>query len=316
MKLAAPILRLTLQLFFLVALLVTQTATAGQFARLIVFGDSLSDPGNAFVVLHRAEQRPFQLIPDAPYAIGGLHFSNGATWVEDLGQAMQLSATTGPALAKPPISSNYAVGAARARPGALYDLTTQVGLFLGNANGSASDDALYVIFVGGNDVRDAIVALATDPSGATSMGIIHSALGAVRDNLTVLASSGARHFLVANAPNLALVPAVRLQGPAAEGAAYQLSAAFNQGLTQVLDGLQAALPLSITRLDVFGILSQVVADPAAVGLTNVQDPCIVPELTVSPFCARPDQYLFWDGIHPTRAGHAILGRAAQSALGF
>lgn len=314
MKLTAP--RLTHSLFFLVALLVPQAATAGQFARLVVFGDSLSDPGNAFVLLREVERQPFSLIPDAPYAVGGLHFSNGETWVEDLGQAMQLSASTGPALAKPPTSSNYAVGAARARPGALYDLTTQVGLFLGDANGSASDDALYVVFVGGNDVRDAIVELATDPSGATSMGIINSALGAVRDNLTVLASSGARHFLVANAPNLALVPAVRLQGPAAEGAAHALSDAFNQGLAQVLDGLQAALPVSITRLDVFGVLNQVVADPAGSGLTNVQDPCIVPEQAVSPFCTRPDQYLFWDGIHPTRAGHAILSRAAQAALGL
>ena len=54
-------------------------AAAGQYGRLVVFGDSLSDPGNAFVLLTRVSVPPFELIPDAPYARGGLHFSNGAT---------------------------------------------------------------------------------------------------------------------------------------------------------------------------------------------------------------------------------------------
>jgi phospholipase/lecithinase/hemolysin len=26
-------------------------------------------------------------------------------------------------------------------------------------------------------------------------------------------------------------------------------------------------------------------------------------------CADPDHYLFWDGIHPTRAGHLIISFA-------
>src|SRR5437870_5726450 len=56
----------------------------GPARSVVVFGDSLSDPGNAFVILHKVAVPPFSsLIPDAPYARGGLHFSNGA----DLGRA-------------------------------------------------------------------------------------------------------------------------------------------------------------------------------------------------------------------------------------
>jgi phospholipase/lecithinase/hemolysin len=30
-------------------------------------------------------------------------------------------------------------------------------------------------------------------------------------------------------------------------------------------------------------------------------------------CAAPDRYLFWDGIHPTRAGHLLISFALLKA---
>jgi phospholipase/lecithinase/hemolysin len=32
-------------------------------------------------------------------------------------------------------------------------------------------------------------------------------------------------------------------------------------------------------------------------------------------CSHPNRYLFWDGIRPTRAGHAILARRVREILG-
>jgi phospholipase/lecithinase/hemolysin len=31
-------------------------------------------------------------------------------------------------------------------------------------------------------------------------------------------------------------------------------------------------------------------------------------------CANPDQYLFWDGVHPTAAAHRMLGDAFMAAV--
>lgn len=52
------------------------SASAGDFAKLVIFGDSLSDPGNYFVAFGTVSHQPFVPIPEAPYAIGGHHFSN------------------------------------------------------------------------------------------------------------------------------------------------------------------------------------------------------------------------------------------------
>ena len=297
-------------LLALFALLQASPAAANAPQRFVVFGDSLSDPGNAFVLVRDVEVPPFDnLIPDAPYARGALHFSDGATWVEQLSILDHALPSTGPALLNPAMFSNYAVGGARARHVGFFDLSTQVGVFLNDFGGHGPADALYVVFVGGNDLRDALLA------PAQSTAIVQNALLAIQGNLGTLHAAGARNFLVANAPNLGLAPAVRLLGPAAQSAATFLAAQFNAGLESILEGLEFASGLNIVRFDVFQALNEIVAAPGAFGLTNVTQPCIAVNTNAQPFCANPGTFLFWDGIHPTKAGHRIIAESARAALG-
>lgn len=300
----------------LVLLAQATPSAAGTPHRFVVFGDSLSDPGNAFILLRDLEVPPFDsLIPDAPYARGAFHFSNGPTWVEQLALREHALPSAGPALLLPMILSNYAVGGARARQEGPFDLTAQVGLFLGDFDRHGPPaEALYIVFAGGNDLRDALEALAVDPTGDSSGAIVAGALSAIRDNVFALHAAGARRFLVANAPDLSLVPFVRLLGPQAQGAARFFSAQFNAGLEAILQGLESNLGVGIVRLDVFGILNEVVAVPAAAGLADVTQPCIALNTTRNAFCKNPGQFLFWDGIHPTRAGHRILAERAAAVL--
>jgi phospholipase/lecithinase/hemolysin len=284
--------------------------------RFVVFGDSLSDPGNAFLLLRDVEIPPFaSLIPSAPYARGAFHFSNGPTWVEQLSVIDHAVPSAGPALLIPPLFSNYAVGGARARTVGLFDLSAQVGLFVDDFHGRAPANALYVVFVGGNDLRDALQALAQDPTGATSVGILGGALSAIRSNILTLQAAGARRFLVPNGPDISLTPAVRLLAPQVQGAARALAAQFNAGLEATLRGLEEApIEIEIVRVDVFRLLNEVVAKPAVFGLTDVQDACIRLNTIAGAFCPNPRNFLFWDGIHPTVAGHHLLAERANEAL--
>src|SRR4051794_7489011 len=123
------------------------------FDQIVVFGDSLSDPGNAFALTGEQLTPPsygmdtpeelLTLVPSAPYAKGSHHFSNGPTWIEDLGKAIGLGASVGPAFAPGhPNASNYAVGGARARPVGDFHLAVQVNEFLGDVRGHAPSGAL------------------------------------------------------------------------------------------------------------------------------------------------------------------------------
>lgn len=276
--------------------------------RLFVFGDSLSDPGNAFILTGMESLPPYKLIPDAPYTIGGHRFTNGRTWVERF--AKELETTARPAF-RYDGSTNFAVGGSRARNAGTVNLTTQVGLYLNQFSGDIDDDDLFVIFIGGNDIRDAIEAFAVDPTGQTSGLIITEALTGIQDNMTLLINSGSRHFLIANAPDLSLVPALRLQGPQAQYLAHIVSVQFNQGLAQLLVGIQAYYPVNISELDIFALINEAVTDPDEFDLEQVVSSCITPGVIVGAICHDPDEYLFWDGIHPTRKGHKLIAHRAS-----
>lgn len=90
--------------------------------------------------------------------------------------------------------------------------------------------------------------------------------------------------------------------------------AFNAGLNAILTQLSALPGISIARLDAYTLLNDIVADPESYGLTNTGEPCVTP-FDEPFFCQPADEYLFWDGIHPTRAAHTIVGQAAASVLG-
>jgi phospholipase/lecithinase/hemolysin len=280
----------------------------------VVFGDSLSDPGNLFALTRTNNVPPSYdvdavLVPSAAYAEGGHHLSNGPTWIEDLARSRALAAYVGPAWRESTSpAANYAIAAARAHnDGApIPGFSVQVGRFLQDVGGSAASTALYVVEFGGNDIRDALT------SGAPS--IVTLAVTSISDNIEALYGAGARRFLVLNAPNMSLLPSIRAFGPAAAAAAGQLTLLFNGSLSTALANLQNQhTDIQIVQFNLYAALTNIYRNPSAFGLTEVNAPCITPD--VAPYkCINPDEYLFWDGIHPTKAVHAVLAQQVGDTL--
>jgi phospholipase/lecithinase/hemolysin len=313
-------------------LFTTSTLADTSFRNLVVFGDSLSDPGNVFAATGGVSQAPYasEGVPDYPYPIGGMTFSNGKTWAMQFADEINLPAAKLPAL-RTFKATNFAYGTARAASaaGGPYDLSAQVTLYL-STFGGADSDALHSIFIGSNDVRDALVAFQTaylqvllgggteteaELAGQSAAGtIISDAIISVTNNLISLISNGATQFLIPNVPNIGVIPAVTSHGPQVSSLATLMAYNYNQTLESVLAGIEAAYPVSIKRVDVFSLVTAAVTSPASFGLTNVTDPCLTPDDISNSICATPDDYLFWDGIHPTKAAHALVSKAALSAL--
>ena len=259
---------------------------------------------------------PYDVIPSAPYDILGRQFSNGPTWAQALAVRLGSLKSALPAFHNPVKFNNFAFGGARARAGGqVPGAAEQLGLFLQAHRNTAPAQALYVVQFGGNDVRDALEAASSNPAAVPQ--IITEAIAATATTIQSLAVAGGRRFLVANVPDLGHAPAIRMLGPAAVSGARNIASLYNgylEGALQQLEIGLAPLGVDIARLDLFDFINAVVAQPESYGLSNVTDPCLTFFVLVDPVCENPDEYLFWDGIHPTRAAHRQLAKTAVRVM--
>jgi phospholipase/lecithinase/hemolysin len=160
-------------------------------------------------------------------------------------------------------------------------------------------NALYLVWGGPNDFFSI-----TDPSQAPG-----TILTAVTNLLTITAtlqSLGATQIIVAGMPDLSLTPYVRSLDVIAPGTALLM-----QGVTMGFNTtLQSSLPAGVRFFDTNSVFLNVYTDPSAFGITNVTTPCNVSGVV----CTSPDQYLFWDGVHPTTQVHSVMGSALAEAV--
>jgi outer membrane lipase/esterase len=302
----------------------------------------LSDSGNLFLASPSLNFLPIKPVPGAPYFQG--RASNGPVAVELLAQKLGFNLTPSESG-----GNNFAYGGARTDthvfealfPGVdvSFDvLAQQNSLFAAvnpadPANAALDPNALYVVFVGANNLQDAVRAALSDPANAPAVAqaAVANAVGDLGTVLGGLSAHGARNFLVPNAPNLTLVPRITEQlallPPAQAQQVRQIATGATVGFNTALDALLASFANpNMIDFDLFGLLQQVVATPAAFGLTNVTQRCYTGDdllftgALIDPtkprgidptkqgtVCATPDDYLFWDGIHPTATMHQVLG---------
>jgi thermolabile hemolysin len=274
------IVAIVLALVTFMAALTFSTQQPAPIDRLIVFGDSLSDTGTVF----RATNGLYP--PDPPYFQG--RYSNGRVWVEYLADRLGLSAGQ---------INNFACGGATSgsRSDALVPgLLKQVQSFA-QPNGNISATSLYILWAGANDYLQ----------GATnSTASVQNILEAIR----VLSGAGAKRLLIANLPNLGELPATSSSANSTK--LVTLTQTHNQELRRALKRLGQQSDLSLMTLDANALYQSAIRNPAQFGFTNVTGACVAGTRA----CGDPNQFLFWDGIHPTTAAHQILGQQAFAVV--
>ena len=302
---------------FAVSLGVAGTPAAAAYTSIFALGDSLSDAGNLF-------SESGGTIPLKPYVDG--HFSNGPTWVEDLSQMLGL----GPM--KPFLTSadgtNYAFGGAQTGITDInpfdpsspihIDLPDQINAY-DLLNPVPVKGALYTLDIGANDIMNA---LAEFVGGEISLPEVKTVVAQAEANTIVsvktLFGLGARSLLFYEVPNLGLTP--RFDGTALQSLASGLAESFNVSVLKGLASLESD-GLKVFTLDTYDLLGEIKADPSHFGFTNVTDPCWTGSFTdpssgtlCSPDPSDQNQFLFWDEVHPTAAGHFLTAEFAVDAL--
>lgn len=311
---------------------------AASFTELYVFGDSLADSGNLFNVTSAFSSLGVPAIPPSPpYAQRN---SNGPIWIDQLGETLGLFPTLSSELALNPTAPPPTQGINFATAGAfssdvhqveddlpelvdfLPGFLDQVEAFTALSTLNPADpNALYVIWVGGIDYNEAFV----DPASLDGTPL-EQLPNAVTDNilngLTQMSSLGAEDFLVVNLPSLGeslLADTLdELTGQDISTVLNQLSTAHNELLDAKLNTFSESQPnANITLLDVNALFADITANPEAFGLTNVTEACLTnfrPTFQFDGVCENPDEFLFWDDVHPTTTAYQFVSDLALAEL--
>lgn len=289
---------------------------AQTFSQTIFFGDSLTDAGYF-------RQALIQVYGPSAAIIGQFTTNPGTTWAQNLANYYGTnpngawSASTSAPYYTAGSGSNYAVGGALvATPavgalGPIPSVDQQVNFYLSQTGGHADARALYSVWGGAND----LFAVA---GGAPQSNIV-TAVGSEVAIVGKLQAAGARYVLVPNIPDLGQTPSFRAQGAAAQAGGTQLAMAYNAALYQGL----SSQGLRFIPLNTFGLIDEIIANPAPFGFTNVTGTACQPQITASSLTCNPTTYVnasapytyaFADGVHPTLAAHQILSDYAIATL--
>jgi len=297
--------RTILKIFFVISLFSPLVVLAGgSFSNMYVFGDSLSDTGNLASIT-----QPF---PNPPFYMNRV--SNGPVGVEILASSLGLTADASLHLIGPAVGTNYSVAGAHAAGDTAIDLPTQINLFLANNGGAAPADALYVVFIGGNDIRSA----RDEADEDQRKKIIKLAVHSIDIQLRTLIGAGARSIIVVNSPDIGGIPETQLIAAAIGDEEIpeettELTKKFNKKLAKSIRKIEHQLGVDIVDFDVFSFFNSIRKNDEALGFTNSKNACFSQATSsFNPDCnfgARFGKFIFFDEIHPTERVHERTGRA-------
>lgn len=276
------------------------------YTSLTVFGDSLSDTGNVFLATGGA-------VPVPPYYQG--RFSDGPVWIDVLAAGLGLPMGAVPSLLG---GGNYAFGGARSGVGGFPPGTlAQIGGLWAPTTPAADPTGLYVLVVGGNNMRDARSAYPTFSAAdaAGRQAVADQTAVDIISGLGLLASKGARNVLIANLPDLGNTP--EAVGLGVVAASSDASARFNALMPVILGVGAQTFGLNMSFLDMAGRAAAIIADAttnggAVYGITNVSTPCGPFPGSIGIGC---DVSMFSDALHPSARAHQLLGEQALLAVG-
>ncbi|WP_300453512.1 SGNH/GDSL hydrolase family protein [Accumulibacter sp.] len=307
---------------------VSANAALQSLSSLFVFGDSLSDGGNSGLVSQAATGGGVTF-PPPPYYNG--QYSNGPVAVEYLWNSYNPGDTSfRPSLAG---GTNYAIGGATTGASSYNGVNDSVPDPLKPAYSAKSNawqlgefaaakpvfdpaTSLFVVWLFPNDVFYSAKTGAlpgTVPGSPGGGNVVSNGIANILTTIGTLAAAGAQHFLVPNMPDLGTVPGFAGK-PEAPGLTF-LTGQFNTNLKLQLDLLDAALASAeIVQFDTEALFKRVTGNRTAYGLEVTDKACV--DYLLSGECnpGNWNKWLFWDGVHPTTAGHQILASQFRAAV--
>ena len=282
---------------------VFQNRVVAPIGNLLVFGDSLSDMGNA--------KDSILNVPDVPPYWQG-RFSNGMVWVEYLSQAYGVTTTHGSGTSA---GDNRAFGGAQTGAGFSYlllpNVGSQISSYLANVQSNFASNDVVSLWAGGNDFLYGT---------ANADTIVNN----MESHIRQLEAAGATTFVIPNLPPLEKTPEILSRSQTQQQNIASEVLSYNNKLASLVSSLQLELGIIVYSIDAYTIFNDVIDNKEALGLTNTQSAACSGNagLLPLPICnngdpvaTNVDEYIFFDKAHPTKAMHQYIGRFAVESIG-
>ncbi len=289
-------------LFTLTMLGVASAAWAGPltpaYSNLFVFGDSIVDTGNTQALVLGASGGANDVAPASLGYFEG-RFTNGVNPADVVNQAIEGSNLTGSLSG----GDNYSFGGTRARDNGddIPDLMLQVQAYIDDVLGVADPNALHLINVGGNDIRDILI------EGLNPAETIAAATTTIATQVSALQSAGARDVLFVGVGDVGAIPEIQPFGAEAVAAGRSLSTALNTAI-------EAALaPLGVDFFDSIAFFDELLPTLEFEGI-NTTDACLVSGMSDPSGPPTCNDFAFFDGVHPTTRPLQLLGTDIVASL--
>lgn len=284
-------------LFRVVGLSILSTLSVAALDNIYIFGDSLSDTGNTHLSTNEG-------------SLDG-RFSNGRLWHEWL--ADRLKVPTAIASKKYedglPHATNFSCSSATPTPSitdlipGVSDVQQQIigekkllshDLDTSNAfdreGRHFNNQDMVFVWAGANNL------FFTDMTGTE---VAAEGMGSVLD---LLAQRDVKKLVIMNLPDIGSTPCYSDSDPAQRQNATEFSRSFNAELDNQLDNFQKKYAsIQIVRIDVYTLFEKLLGAHKEAGFTYGNDAYWCSDTT-----RNPDDFIFFDDVHPTEAGHRYI----------
>lgn len=300
------------------ALLLLSMSAQAAVSKVISFGDSLSDNGNVYALtklVHDKVSSDIPIFPLPPYYKG--RYSNGFVWSEYLTQKMGLS-TEKSGFESFAYASSWAESPEYSHYYTVPDIVTQIDWYLMRANPQSKTydphlaEHLYTFWDGSNDYL-------ADRNDDLMVAAGHTVTQIEKAIHKLINWTGAKRIVVLNVPDLGRIPLTKSYSPAKKALLSKVSRRHNELLERAVRRLRNEHSgTKIVLIDVFGVMTQVMDDLTYDGrhFSNVTDECYR-GIKLGGFgrvCRNPDEYMFWDDMHPTRMINQLLADHTYAEL--
>jgi phospholipase/lecithinase/hemolysin len=301
-----------------------QYATPTRVRSIFVFGDSLSDTGLPYgAYAYSNKTAP----PASPHKYWRGRWSNGPIWADYLSQWLKVPLTSFAVAGATALNiSNLQAWFAYGHSVPVQNLRREIGIFaqhLASKPNVSMAGSVCIVAAGTNDLGWLTENISIVFNETALKEFVSNLVGTILGSASVLANEfKCSGIIVSNLAAIQLTPVFTIT-PGSElfrPVVVQIVSSVNSALAAGVKDLRMQLrnTTAVASFDMYSLMTRIVSNCSNFRLSNCTDRCLNtspynmdngPSSTynVTSICPRPNEFLFWDGLHPTSFVHEIFG---------